>query len=196
MNRRTPRRLRPEERELWDRVRQTAAPMHPDKNKILHDAVERMKPAAPPRESSHFRLGETAPFLPPGNDLAASVSDRLADAAVRMDRKRFGRMQRGKLKPERRIDLHGMTMNRAHPALMRFIQDAHADGVRLVLVITGKGRDTDRGGPIPVPRGVLKHQVPLWLQSPALAALVIQVSEAHLKHGGSGAYYVYLRNNR
>jgi DNA-nicking Smr family endonuclease len=41
--------------------------------------------------------------------------------------------------------------------------------------------------------GVLRHQVPLWLRQPPLGQAVLQVSEAHLKHGGSGAYYVYLR---
>jgi DNA-nicking Smr family endonuclease len=40
---------------------------------------------------------------------------------------------------------------------------------------------------------VLRHQVPVWLQQPPLGAMVLQVAEAHLKHGGSGAYYVYLR---
>jgi DNA-nicking Smr family endonuclease len=43
--------------------------------------------------------------------------------------------------------------------------------------------------------GVLKHQVPLWLAMPPLASVVLQVTEASRGHGGSGAYYVYLRRN-
>jgi DNA-nicking Smr family endonuclease len=39
----------------------------------------------------------------------------------------------------------------------------------------------------------LRHQLPHWLSLPPLRAIVLQVSEAHLKHGGSGAFYVYLR---
>ena len=89
-----------------------------------------------------------------------------------------------------------MTLSQAHPVLMRFILDAHASGKRLVLVITGKGKDRDEGGPIPVRRGILRHQVPGWLHAPPLGALVLEIREAHLRHGGGGAYYVYLRKGR
>ena len=71
-----------------------------------------------------------------------------------MDRKAFGKMKRGKLVPEGKIDLHGMTLNQAHPALVRFIMSAHAAGKRLVLVVTGKGRSGDHDGPIPERRGI------------------------------------------
>ncbi|MGL4321553.1 MAG: Smr/MutS family protein, partial [Paracoccaceae bacterium] len=105
----------------------------------------------------------------------------------------FGKMTRGKLAPEARIDLHGMTLSEAHPELISFILNAHSAGLRLVLVITGKGKPKADHGPIPYRTGVLRHQVPQWLRLPPLGPAVLQVSEAHLKHGGSGAFYVYLR---
>ena len=86
--------------------------------------------------------------------------------------------------------------DQAHPALIEFVLRAHSDGARLILVITGKGKmraDTD---PIPVRTGIIKHQVQLWLRAAPLKAAVLQVSEAHVRHGGSGAYYVYLRRQR
>jgi len=116
----------------------------------------------------------------------------LNDQPVRMDRKAHRKLTRGKLSPEARIDLHGMTLAAAHPALTRFIAESHSRGLRLVLVITGKGRKREDAGPIPVRPGVLRHQVPQWLTSGALRPLVLQVTEAHQKHGGGGAYYVYL----
>ena len=61
------------------------------------------------------------------------------------------------------------------------------------LVITGKGKIQKDTGPIPRQVGILRHQVPQWLRMPPLRDKVLQVSEAHGKHGGSGAYYVYLR---
>jgi DNA-nicking Smr family endonuclease len=73
---------------------------------------------------------------------------------------------------------------------------SHTRGRRLVLVITGKGKDRDEGGPIPVRRGVLRHQVPHWLEVPPLAQVVLQVVPAHISHGGEGAYYVYLKRSR
>ena len=65
-----------------------------------------------------------------------------------------------------------------------------------MLVITGKGRGGEDHGPIPRRQGVLRHQVPLWLRQPPLGSVVLQVAVAHLRHGGEGAYYVYLRRAR
>jgi DNA-nicking Smr family endonuclease len=110
-----------------------------------------------------------------------------------MDKKAHGRMLRGRSRPEARIDLHGMTLAQAQPELVRFILSAHAAGLRLVLVITGKGKRRDEPGPIPPRVGALRHEVPHWLHRPPLAPLVLQVASAHVKHGGDGAYYVYLR---
>ena len=77
-----------------------------------------------------------------------------------------------------------------------FFLSAQASGKRLVLVVTGKGKDRDEPGPIPTPRGVLRHQVPQWLMLSPLAQAVLQVTPAHVSHGGAGAYYVYLRRTR
>ena len=130
------------------------------------------------------------------HDLSPALPDRLAKAPLKMDRKTHGKLKRGKMAPEGKLDLHGLTMDQAHPRLVSFILKAQADGKRLVLVITGKGKHRDDGGPIPVRHGVLRHQVPHWLSVPPLAQAVLQVAEAHIKHGGGGAYYVYLRRNR
>jgi DNA-nicking Smr family endonuclease len=73
---------------------------------------------------------------------------------------------------------------------------AHGQGRRLVLVVTGKGKHRDDGGPIPVRQGVLRHNVPHWLRMAPLGPLVLQITEAHLRHGGGGAYYVYLKRQR
>ena len=113
-----------------------------------------------------------------------------------MDRKAHRKMTSGKLEPEAKIDLHGMTLAEAHPELIRFILNSQDRGRRLVLVITGKGKMSHDDGPIPQRQGVLRHQVPQWLRMPPLGPAVMQVSQAHLKHGGAGAYYVYLRRTR
>ena len=191
MSRRKPRGLRPDEEEIWDRVRQTAVPMHAAKKKATHSITEGPKPKVKPRVAplpiAHFQIGQAATAIQP-------PVTSLSHPPVQMDHKSYGRMKKGKLSPEGRIDLHGMTLAQAHPAVTRFILDAHASGKRLVLVITGKGKPRD-GGAVVRP-GVLKHQLPHWLHSAPLKSVILQVSEAHLRHGGSGAYYVYLRRSR
>jgi len=108
------------------------------------------------------------------------------------------RLRRGLLEPEARIDLHGMTEAAAHPALNAFVAAAHARGLRLVLVVTGKGnpRKDDSAAWMMSPHGVLKQMVPRWLNQPGPAALIAHVQGAHVRHGGDGALYVYLRKMR
>lgn len=193
--------LRPEEEELWHAVARTAKPMHPKRR----DPGPKLPPAPPKAPQAPdaaaplpaFRVGERAgQTATRPHDLAPTVGERLSGAPVRMDPKTYSRMGRGKLAPEARIDLHGMTVAEAHPELIRFVLNAHAQGMRLVLVITGKGKPGPDHGPIPTRQGILKHQVPFWLHMPPLGPSVLQVTEAHLKHGGAGAYYVYLRRSR
>ncbi len=190
MTRRRPRGLTEEDRALWNRVRKTAVPLRPDAPHPignLPEAVEPPKPEAPRREPIEpFRIGEKA------SDTALPARSA---PTVGMDRKRFTQLKRGKMKPEARIDLHGMTVAQAHPALNRFILDSQAAGRRLVLVITGKGDGAAAAG-FPEGRGILRRQVPTWLRSAPLSSAVMDVTEAHLRHGGAGAFYVYLRRNR
>jgi DNA-nicking Smr family endonuclease len=196
--------LRPEEEELWQAVARTARPMHPRAKAAVNRIEGAVHPhplteAKPVREAEipkswlePFRLGQKARAAKT-HDLAPSLGEALRDAPLQMDAKQHGRMVRGKLAPEARIDLHGMTLAEAHPELIRFILNAQSAGLRLVLVITGKGKRCEDWGPIPQRMGALRHQVPQWLRMPPLGPAVLQVTEAHLKHGGSGAYYVYLR---
>ena len=195
MSRRKPRGLSREDLELWQQVTKSAHPMRPKTPDKPAGRAETVNPKPPRADIPRFQIGQqtTGPSL--SIDTAHDISARLSQAPVRMDRKAFARLRKGKLDPEGRIDLHGMTLSQAHPALVRFILSAHAAGKRLVLVITGKGRDTEEPGPMPVRRGVLRHQVPHWLSEPPLANAVLQVTQAHRKHGGGGAYYVYLRRS-
>jgi DNA-nicking Smr family endonuclease len=194
------RKLTEEERELWLRVAASATPFHP-KRPICAETEPESKPhktapKVPRPEVKDFRIGQSSPDFAFRHDLAPSIADQLARQPVVMDRKAHRAMTRGKLEPEAKIDLHGMTMAQAHPELIRFILNAQDNGRRLVLVITGKGKKGLDDGPIPQRQGVLRHQVPQWLRLPPLGAAVMQVDQAHLKHGGSGAYYVYLRRFR
>ena len=195
------RRLREEDLELWQRVARSTERMHPE---AKPPKVEGKTPA-PKRPDPQpvaqpglkpFRLGQKSSATGPSHDLLPALPDRLGRAAVQMDRKAHTKLKRGKLLPEARIDLHGMTMDRAHPALNGFIMRCASEGKRLVLVITGKGKDRDEGGPIPIRRGILRHQVPHWLSVPPLSQLILQITPAHDRHGGGGAYYVYLKRLR
>ena len=193
--------LTPEDRDLWSRVARTAEPLDPKRKgqaadlAAFADAQVPMVPAAAPAPAPtalpRFRIGQSAAPAKPVVARPASMAEHLAQGSLRMDARTHRKMSQGKLRPEARLDLHGLTLAAAGPELMQFILSCHANGLRLVLVITGKGRGDH--GPLPTRPGALRHQVPYWLHSPPLAAVVQQVTAAHFRHGGDGAYYVYLR---
>ena len=191
MARRRSRRLDADEEALWQRVARTARPM---KSAPARKTPLTQKPKPGPSEPLPTPHVEIEPFEI-GSRAATAVPSAPAEKAphLRMDRSTYQKMKRGKTRPEARIDLHGMTADAALSALSGFLFRAHASGKRLVLVITGKGRDRDDGGPIPVRTGILRRQVPEWLTRPPLSAVVLEVTEAHQRHGGAGALYVYLR---
>jgi DNA-nicking Smr family endonuclease len=198
------RRLTEDEREIWDRVARSARRMHraPDPGPDARKAPVPDPEAAPPRPLPAPRLILPSRTPAPGGprialDLARPRDQSLAEAPVQMDAGLHRRMVRGKLDPETRIDLHGMTRAQAQTVLTGFLLAAHARGVRLVLVITGKGRDRDDDtGPMPQRSGALRHDLPHWVQSGPLRGIVLDLRPAHRSHGGGGAFYVYLRRRK
>ncbi len=194
------RRVRPEELELWQQVARSAEKLNrSEKSDWAQEALSKaalpdVEPVLEPTPAvqKKFRIGQKAKTST-RLDMPKTTSDTIAGQGVHMDAKTFAKMKRGKLVPEGKIDLHGMTLDQAHSALNRFVMTSHSRGLRLVLVITGKGGKENPFEPLERPRGVLKRQVPQWLRMPPLSSAILQVSEASRRHGGSGAYYVYLR---
>ncbi|MGI9395625.1 MAG: Smr/MutS family protein [Boseongicola sp.] len=195
MKRRSPRGLDPEEQELWQRVARTATPLRRETSKSNAQFLPAAQATAAPktRTTKPFMVGARTDTALPASEPGHWQKSTLGGAQIKMDRKAFQKMKRGKSAPEARLDLHGMTAAAAHGALTAFILRGQAEGKRLVLVITGKGRRSEDAGPMPSRPGILRQQVPHWLAQAPLKTVVLQVSEAHQRHGGSGAYYVYLR---
>lgn len=125
----------------------------------------------------------------PELESAAKVGKR-APAKTPAPAERSGekRVRRGRVEIDGKIDLHGMTQVEARAALARFLGRLAAKDGRCGLVITGKGR---AGG-----EGVLRRRLPEWLAEPDLAALSTGYAPAHVRHGGDGAWYVFVRRGR
>ena len=87
------------------------------------------------------------------------------------------RFSAGKLPTVRRLDLHGQTTQRAFHSLIAFIRTAHADHVRCVEVITGRGSG-ETGGAI-------KREFPIWLNLPEIRPLILAASHPHAANSGS-----------
>jgi len=173
----TGRRLSDDERVLWKGVTRSIAPLR--KRLLAELDVAGAAPPPPvgkPRARSKPTVVAERPApMPPAPPLTP------------LTRKMKQRISRGTHALDGRLDLHGMTQDEAHGALLLFLRSKQARGAKVVLVITGKG---SRGG---VGGGVLRRMVPLWLGLPELRGLVIGFESAATGHGGEGALYVRLR---
>lgn len=106
-----------------------------------------------------------------------------------VDKRSAERMRRGRLPIEAALDLHGHTQRTARDALDHFLADAQEAGLRCVLVVTGKGTTTAAGG-------VLRAQVPSWLNELPNRPRVLAFDYAQPQHGGMGALYILLRKRK
>lgn len=158
--------LKPDEQRLWSMV---AATVHP------------LQGRSEPRPQT---LDAPARIAPQAVEAAAQALRESVDA---IEPNRRHRIAREREEIGGRIDLHGMTQERAQLALERFLENAWNEGWRAVLVITGKGVQGD---------GVLRRRAPDWLGAPHLSHIVSGISEAHRRHGGAGALYVALKRKR
>lgn len=139
-----------------------------------------------------------APRPPPPAQPSAARAELRRPAGL--DGNTADKLRRGILEPQARLDLHGLSERAAHGALVTFLRSARSRKLRLVLVVTGKGYSTRNGsdqtfdlGLDMQMRGILRAMTPRWLAEPAFAALIADVRQAHRRHGGAGALYVYLR---
>lgn len=174
------RRLTKEDRALWAKIEESVRPLRP--KPLEAEAPETVSLPEP-------ELGSRPPDrAAPPPKAPASRADVAPSAAL--DPKLRRRLSRGLAEVGGTIDLHGMRQERAHVALLGFLRRAQLRGDRVVLVITGKGRDREEG------RGVLRHAVPLWFGGPEFRPLVAGHEAAGRRHGGEGALYVRLRKRR
>lgn len=90
------------------------------------------------------------------------------------------------LKIEKTLDLHGLTATIAKQKTEHFLHNAYNNGIKLVLIVTGKGK--------PETPGILRTLLPEWLQN--LAAIVIGYAQANIQDGGSGAFYIKIRRKK
>ena len=193
--------VKPEELRLWSMV---AATVHPLPGRAAPKAeataaAPAPEPAIPgPRRAkaagpiytakSPNRLG--APKAPasspesPALAAARRAPPHQGEAEKAIEPRRKHRIAKERDPIGAHIDLHGLGQDQARAMLERFVLEAWGEGLRAVLVITGKGLRGD---------GILRRMTPEWLAAAHLRHVVAGVSEAHRRHGGEGALYIALK---
>ena len=97
----------------------------------------------------------------------------------------------------KKIDLHGYTIEEANKAIEQFVQKCFDENVNKIIVITGKGRRSKNveNPYLSKELSILKYSVPEFIESNiGLTKMIIETTDAKIEDGGSGAFYVYLKN--
>jgi len=103
-----------------------------------------------------------------------------------LDKSTKRKLTKGEIRPDAKLDLHGMTQSQAHKAFCAFVAKSVKNKKRTLLIITGKGKNFN---------GVLRKNFPLWLEREELQQHVVAVIPAAQKDGGEGAFYIRLKNS-
>jgi DNA-nicking Smr family endonuclease len=162
--------------------------------------VSKLKPSEPVRKAKDPVPQATVTRATAGEKKPAQTVEKKPPPQVGLDGSTMRRLREGKVVPDAKLDLHGMTQAQAHQRLATFLHRAFDHGLRCVLVVTGKGGGRpDREDRLPSEKhssqshGVLRGMVPRWLSEGDIRRYVSGTAEAHVRHGGAGAIYVYLR---
>ena len=170
------RRITRDEAALWRRTVQNVRPLGQpvkggEQTRLTSPATGLPAKKAPMSPRAHEAI------KPPRQDPFAS-GDPKADRSVRRGRKSI----------DATFDLHGHTQVTARAALYGFLLEARSRGHGCVLVITGKGASPDRLG-----RGILRTRFREWITEDAFRQHIVRAAAAHPRHGGTGAFYVFLK---
>lgn len=170
------RQLSADEQALWARVTATIRPLSRETVEAEPVPAEPGPAAAAPRPRPIAAARPSPPPRPPrpGTTLDGSWDKRLRSGSV---------------SPDRVLDLHGHSLDRAWRAIDDGLERAIASGDRVVLLVTGH----ERPGEPPIERGKIRAAVHDWLAASRHAARIAAVRGAHPRHGGGGSLYIILR---
>jgi DNA-nicking Smr family endonuclease len=155
------------DRALWSRFAQFVRPL-PGRTVP--------EPPAPPGVSPPARA-DTPPPAPRPRSAGPPALLVTGQHPPGLDRSSWQRFSSGKLPAARTLDLHGKTAHAAFHALDHFLRAAHADRIRCVEVITGRGSGENGG--------VIRRELPHWLNLPGLRPLILATAHPHAANAGS-----------
>jgi len=173
------RKLSAEEAVLWAKVTATIRPLSREPVDV---------PAAGP-EVSPAALAKPRGRIPEPRPLSAPAAPGQSLQSATLDGSWDRRLGSGRIDPDRTLDLHGHSLDRAWQAIDLGLERAIAAGDRIVLLITGHQRQ----GEPPLERGRIRAAVHDWLAASRHSSRIAAVRGAHRRHGGGGSLYIILR---
>ena len=106
------------------------------------------------------------------------------------------RLKKKKSLKTRSIDLHGYTLERANKYIHDFIINSYEDKINKLIVVTGKGlhSQNEKNPYVSKDLSILKYSIPEFIENNVnLMKKIIEIKDAKIEDGGSGAFYIYLK---
>ena len=120
-----------------------------------------------------------------------SSDEKLPNKDFKLDKKKILKIKN--------IDLHGFTLQEANQTIEKFINNSYENKVSKIIVVTGKGlhSDVEKDPYVSKDLSILKYSVPEFIKNNTeLMKKIIEIKDAEIEDGGSGAFYIYLKNKK
>jgi DNA-nicking Smr family endonuclease len=117
-----------------------------------------------------------------------SKNEKIPDKDFRLDIKKNLKIKH--------IDMHGFSLEVANKTIQKYIETAYDDGVSKIIVVTGKGlhSDVEKDPYVSKDLSILKYSVPEFIENNTeLMEKIIEIKDASIDDGGSGAFYIFLK---
>jgi len=117
-----------------------------------------------------------------------SKNEKLPNKDLKLNKKKGNKIKN--------IDLHGYTIEDANKAISNFIGNSYENGVSKIIVVTGKGlhSNIDKNPYVSKDLSILKYSVPEFIVNNVdLMKKIIEIKDANIQDGGSGAFYIFLK---
>ena len=99
----------------------------------------------------------------------------------------------------RSFDLHGYTLEDANKKVEDLITNSYHEGVKKLIIVTGKGLHSknEKNPYISKDLSILKYSIPEFIENNVdLMDKIIEIKDAKIQDGGSGAFYIYLKKKK
>jgi DNA-nicking Smr family endonuclease len=181
----------PEDADCFLQAMSDVQPLNGPRKTVTRAPDINMRPSHPAPDEDLEAMAHLSDLVSGAAHLDITFSDEYIEGCVHgVSRKLMQRLRRGKFPVQDHVDLHGLTKREAEERVREFLLQCHRTGLRCVLIVHGRGRNSENHIP------VLKEHLPLWLTRGPARKIILAFSTARPYDGGSGAIYILLKSKK
>jgi DNA-nicking Smr family endonuclease len=166
-------------------------PIEENKSRVARRPNPGARPAHPVRDDEMEAMAHLSDLVSGAAEIDITFTDEYIEGSVHgFSRKLMQKLKRGQFPIQDYVDLHGLTKEAAEIEVRDFLMKSRSQGLRCVLVVHGRGLNSENHIP------VLKERLPLWLSRGPVRKIVLAFATARPYDGGTGALYILLRSGR